>query len=157
MDKMSKTAKLLDRICRFLFWALMIGTVVILLGATFLTITWLRGGTLLKANQMYLLSFGKLELMLAPGVLAEVVNPGFEPWLLGLALLVLGSLILYFLMVLTVQDILKPFIERTPFQETVAKDLKRLSIPERRDFRRTDRHRWTCKFGARCCPLPFRC
>lgn len=128
MNAMSKTARYLDRFCNFLYWML-IGVAVILIFATgFLTVNYLITGSIFKPNNLYLISFGALQVMMAPGVLEEILTPGYEPWLLGMVVMVLGSLVMYFLMVLTVRDILQPFIHQTPFHETVAKDLKRLSV-----------------------------
>ena len=127
MNHMSKTARLLDRLCIFLYWTLILTTAVSILAVVFLTVNYLRTGAFLKLDRLTLLHFGNLNVMLAPDALREAIRPGFEPWLLVLFLLVPAALWIYFLMVSTVRDILKPFINRTPFQETVAKNLSRLA------------------------------
>ena len=128
MNAMSKTAKILDKICGFIYWLLIIVTVISLLGVALLVVTILMDTQLLRDNQSYTLTLGSLQLLLAPGVLPEIVREGFEPWLLGTIVFSIAAMPVYFVMLLTVRDVLKPFINREPFHETVAKDLKRLSI-----------------------------
>lgn len=127
MNHMSKTARLLDKLCVFLYWTLILTVAAAIVAVIFLTVNYLRTGAFLKLDLLNLLHFGNLNVMLAPGALREALLPGFEPWLLVLFLLVPAALWIYFLMVSTVRNILKPFINRTPFQETVAKNLSRLA------------------------------
>lgn len=127
MNTISRTAKTLDKVCGFVYWALILCIVVTIFVVGFLGISVLRGVPLLKPSESYLLSLGNLELLLAPGVLPEITVEGFEPLLLGMLIFSIASMPVYFLMLLTVRDVLQPFINREPFHETVAKDLKRLS------------------------------
>lgn len=127
MNHMSKTARILDKLCVFLYWTLILTVAAAIVAVIFLTVNFLRTGAFLKLDLLNLLHFGNLNVMLAPGALREALRPGFEPWLLVLFLLVPAALWIYFLMVSTVRNILKPFINRTPFQETVAKNLSRLA------------------------------
>lgn len=128
MHAMSKTAKILDKICGFIYWLVILFTVISLIGVGLLSATIFMDTQLLHSNQSYTLTLGSLQLLLAPGVLPEIVREGFEPWLLGTIVFSIAALPICFLMLLTVRDVLKPFINREPFHETVAKDLKRLSI-----------------------------
>lgn len=128
MNSISRTAKAIDKVCAFVYWVLMITTVIILFALVFFGISVFRGADVIKANQSYNLSLGSLELLLAPGVMAEITAPGYEKTLLWTAIFAMASMPVYFVMLLTVRDLLLPFIRREPFHETVAKDLKRLSI-----------------------------
>lgn len=128
MDTLSRTAKLLDKICNVIYWLLLICMVVVLIVTAILGFLIANNVELLRANQSYTLTLGRLELLLAPGVMADITSEGFEPFLFWTAVFSLASMPVYFVMLLTVRDILGPFIRREPFHETVAKDLKRLSI-----------------------------
>lgn len=127
MDKMSKTAGLLDKLCIFANWILVLAAVIVVIVTGFLAVFLFRGVPPLP-GESFLLSVGGLKLHLAPNVLSQIIIPGFEPWLLVVAALVVCSLGVYFLMTRTVREILRPFIDRTPFHETVAKNLKRLAV-----------------------------
>lgn len=128
MNTISRTAKILDKACACLYWIFNITTVILFFAVIFLIVTHLLGIQLIKANQSFTLSLGDLQLLLAPGVLAEITSPGYEKTLLLTAVFALCSMPVYLIMLLTVRDVLKPFIRREPFHETVAKDLKRLAI-----------------------------
>lgn len=128
MNSMSRTAKILDRICGFIYWLMIAAMVIMLFVLVFLGISMAVGAPLLKDNESYLLSLGNLELLLAPGVLAEILSDGWQPLLLWIVIFSIASMPVYFLMLLTIREVLQPFINREPFHETVAKDLKRLSI-----------------------------
>lgn len=127
MDKMSKTARILDKLCIFAYWVLILAAVIVVAATGCLTVFLFRGFPELP-NGSTLLSVGGLDLHLAPGVLSQIILPGFEPWLLAVAVLVFGSITVYFLMIRTIRDILHPFIHRTPFHKMVAENLKRLAI-----------------------------
>ncbi len=128
MNTISRTAKTLDRICKFIYWLMIVSMVIVLFVLAFLGISMAVGAPLLKDNESYLLSLGNLELLLAPGVLSEILSDGWQPLLLGIVIFSIVTMPVYFLMLLTIRDVLQPFINRTPFHETVAKDLKRLSV-----------------------------
>ena len=128
MNSISRTAKLLDRICGILYWVLLVGMVLCFFAVVLLAIPILGGTELFKDNQSYSLSLGSLRLLLAPGVMAGITAPGYEKNLLWTAIFALGSMPVYFVMLLTVRDVLQPFIRKEPFHGMVAKDLKRLSI-----------------------------
>ena len=128
MNTISRTAKLLDRVCAFFYWVLIVCFVVIFITMVILGSKLLNGVDLYKINASFTLTFGSLELLLAPGVMAELIRPGYEGTLLLALLFLMASVPVYFVMLLTVRDVLQPFIRREPFHETVAKDLKRLSI-----------------------------
>ncbi len=128
MDRISKTAKTLDKIVGFLYWVMIFAIVFGILTAAVLGFMVYMDTDFLKGNQSNLLSFGRLELLLAPGVLKEITVGNYGSYLLWTAVLTLVSAPVYCIALLTVRDILKPFIHCQPFHETVAKDLKTLSI-----------------------------
>lgn len=128
MDRLSKTAKTLDKIVGFLYWVTVFGIVFGILAAVVLGFMVHMDTEFLRSNQSNLLSFGQLELLLAPGVLKEITVGNYGSYLLWTAVLSLVSAPVYCIGLLTVRDILKPFIHCQPFHETVAKDLKTLSI-----------------------------
>lgn len=128
MDKMSKTARLLDRLCRFICSCLILVAIIILLAGVFVWIIHLRTGTAWKPELLHLMHFGNLSITLDPGTLSEALRPGFEPWMPVIFLLLAATFVVYYWMGKTIRAILRPFIDRTPFQETVARNLKQLSI-----------------------------
>lgn len=128
MNTISRTAKILDKICAALYWVLIVATVIILFTLIPLGVSVLRGDEIIKVNQSYTLTLGSLELLLAPGVMSEIAAPGYSWTLFWTTVFAMISMPVYFVMLLTVRDVLQPFIRREPFHETVAKDLKRLSI-----------------------------
>jgi len=128
MNTISRTARILDKICAVLYWLVLVAAVVIFIAVVILGIVFFRGADLLGVNVSYTLNLGSYQLQLAPGVMAQIASPGYERTLLLTAVFALCSMPVYFLMLLTVRDVLKPFIHSQPFHETVAKDLKRLAI-----------------------------
>lgn len=128
MDKLSKTAKTLDKVVGFLYWSMIFAIVFGIIAAGLLALMVGMDTDFLRENQSNLLTFGQLELLLAPGVLKEITTGNYGHYLLWTAVLTLVSAPVYSIALLTVRDILKPFINRTPFHETVARDLKTLSI-----------------------------
>ena len=128
MNSISRTAKVIDKVCAVLYWVLIVCFVVIFIALLILGSMLLRGVDIFNTTASFTLSLGGLELLLAPGVMAELVSPGYETTLLVTVLFAIASIPVYFLMLLAVRDVLQPFIRQEPFHETVAKDLKRLSI-----------------------------
>lgn len=128
MNTISRTAKILDRVCGVIYWLLLVCIVFFLFAAVLLIITAIHGMENPLPSQSITLSLGAVELLLAPDVLPQIVREGIVPWFIGAILLAAASLPIYFLMLLTVRGVLKPFINREPFHETVAAGLKRLSI-----------------------------
>lgn len=128
MEKMSKTARLLDRLCRFICSCLILVAIFILLAGVFVWIIHLRTGAAWKPELLHLMHFGNLSITLDPGTLSEALRPGFEPWMPVIFLLLAATFVVYYWMGKTIRAILRPFIDRTPFQETVARNLKQLSI-----------------------------
>ena len=128
MTAIPRTAKILDKVCRFLYWVLIFFTAVLAIAVVVLGVSVFKGTPLLKSTESYLLSFGNLELLLAPGVLTEILAPGFEPLLLAVMVLTLAAIPVLILELQTVRDILQPFIRTEPFHEAIAKGLHRLAI-----------------------------
>lgn len=128
MNTISRTARAIDKVCAAVYWVLIVATVIILFTLIPLGVSVLRGDEIIKANQSYNLALGSLELLLAPGVMSEIAAPGYGRTLFWTTVFAMVSMPVYFVMLLTVRDVLQPFIRREPFHETVAKDLKRLSI-----------------------------
>lgn len=128
MNAIPRTAKILDKVCRFLYWVLIFFTAVLAIAVVILGVSVFKGTPLLKSTESYLLSFGNLELLLAPGVLTEILAPGFEPLLLAVMVLTLAAIPVLILELQTVRDILQPFIRTEPFHEAIAKGLHRLAI-----------------------------
>lgn len=128
MDKLSKTAKTLDKIVGFLYWATILAAAFAILTTGVLALVVGKDASSLNGSQTQALTFGVLRLSLAPGVMEEIAVGNYGSYLLWTSVLSLVSAPVYCVALLTVRDILKPFIHRQPFQETVAKDLKRLAI-----------------------------
>lgn len=98
MDKLSRTARLLDKIIAIIYWIMVISAVLVILSIAILAF----------------LSINSPELW-----------TGFSA---GLSIYSLIGVPLYCVMLLTIRDTLKPFINRQPFHETVARNLRRLAI-----------------------------
>ena len=128
MDKMSKTAGVLDKLCIFAYWVLILVAAAGLLVTGFVVLCLFVGFPSSLPIESFLLSVGGLDLRLTIDALSQIIQPGYEPWLLIAAALVLATLFVYLRMVRTVRFILRPFIDRTPFHETVAKNLKHLAV-----------------------------
>lgn len=128
MNTISRTAKLLDRVIRFIRWAILFSIAAIAVFAGVLGFSVARGISLINPNLFYTLTFGNLKLQLAPGVLPEIAKEGLEMVLLAALLGALVSDVIYVLMLRIVQDVLRPFIDREPFHEAVARGLNRLSV-----------------------------
>lgn len=128
MNTISRTAKILDRVIRFIRWLIIFSIAAIAFFAVIGGIFAARGTLLVRADMIYTLTFGNLKLQLAPGVLPEIAGEGFEMVLLAALFSTLVAQVIYLLMLRTVRDVLRPFIEREPFHEAVACGLNRLSV-----------------------------
>ena len=128
MNSISRTAKILDRVIRFIRWLFIFSIAITIVFAVIFGISVARGTSLLRAELVYTLTFGNLELQLAPGVLPEITHEGLELVLLAAQFSSLAGFVICMLILRTIRDILRPFIDRKPFHEAVACGLKRLSV-----------------------------
>ena len=122
MNKMKTAAKLLDRIMSVLYWIALISTAFILLCTVLFALV--SGIPDLLRQSSVAVPLGSLLVTLRP----EAVPAGAEKTVLFLSVYQLICMPLYCLILLTIRDALKPFINGEPFHETVAKNLKRLAI-----------------------------
>ena len=123
MNKMSKAAKILDRIIAVIFWITLTVTVLSIIG----------GGILLLLNgripnrsdwPLTTLNFGSLELLLHP----NAVPQSYGSYLLAAALFLLVHVPVLCIMLRTLRDTLKPFIACQPFHDTISRNLRKLAI-----------------------------
>lgn len=128
MNKLSKTAKALDKFVAFAYGVTIVAMAIGILGGIILAVGVAKDAEFLKSNTSNLLSFGRLKLLLAPGVLKEITVGNYGVYLLWMLAAAMVSTPVYCVALLTVRDILNPFIHQQPFHETVAKDLRKLSI-----------------------------
>lgn len=123
MDKMSKTAKILDRILAVIFWAIVVGSVLALIGMCVLAV--LQGSFPGRSEwPVTALELGNLELTLHP----DAVPQNYGRFLLAAGVLLLVHVPVFCIMLRTVRNTLKPFIERQPFHDTVSRNLRRLAV-----------------------------
>ena len=123
MDKMSKTAKILDRIIRVVQWLVTLAAVFgivfcLAVGCAALTHSPIFGMAYTSIN------LGSVSLTLAAGVPTAISRGVY----LALAFFGTMALPVYCIILKTIRDILRPFIHHEPFHETVARNLHRLSI-----------------------------
>ena len=128
MNTISRTAKILDRVIRFIRWLFIFAIAITIVFAVIFVISVARGTSLLSDELVYTLTFGNLKLQLAPGVLPEITHEGLEIVLLAAQFSSLVGFVICMLILRTVRDILRPFIDQEPFHEAVACGLKRLSV-----------------------------
>lgn len=123
MKKMSRTAKVLDRIIAVIYWVMLVMTVLCVIAVALLAVVNHR---IPDRSDWPLtsLELGGVELVLHP----DAVPAGYGNYLVLLSVYALLGMPLYCIILLTIRDILKPFILRRPFHATVAKDLHRLAI-----------------------------
>ena len=123
MNKMSKAAKILDRIIAVIFWLTLSVTVLCIIGGGVLLFL---GGKLPNRSYWPLttLNFGNLELLLRP----DAVPQSYGSYLLAAALFLLVHVPVFCIMLRTLRDTLKPFIACQPFHDTISKNLRKLAI-----------------------------
>ncbi len=121
MKLLRRTARLLDRILAILYYPFLVVACLSVMGCL-LNVVLSCFGVQILGDQATLLLLGNLTLTLAPE--AATVVPGWVPTVLS----ALGVVYLPVscIMLLCVRDILKPFIQGTPFHETVARNLRTL-------------------------------
>lgn len=123
MDKMSKTAKALDRVLTVIFWTALAVTAICLIGVVVLAL--LQGRFPHRSEwPVTALELGNWKLTLHP----DAVPQSFGAYLLTAGLVLLVHVPLYCIILRTVRDTLKPFIQRQPFHDTVAANLRRLAM-----------------------------
>lgn len=128
METMSRTAKILDGVIRFIRWLIIFSIAITIVIAVIFGISVARGTSLVYDDMIYTLTFGNLELQLAPGVLQEITRGELEIVLLAALFSALVGFVIFMLILRTIRDILRPFIDQEPFHEAVACGLKRLSV-----------------------------
>ena len=123
MNKMSKTAKLLDRIIAVIFWVTLVVTVLCIIGGCAVL---LLSGKIPNRSDWPLttLNFGSLELTLHP----DAVPHNYGGYLLAAALFLLVHVPVLCIMLHTLRDTLKPFIACQPFHDTISRNLRKLAI-----------------------------
>ena len=123
MDKMSKAAKILDRILAVIFWLTLIAAIVGTVGICVLAVL---HGRLPNRSEwpVTALELGSLSLTLHP----DAVPQNFGSYLLAAGLLLLVNVPVYCIMLRTLRHTLKPFIARQPFHDTISENLRRLAI-----------------------------
>lgn len=128
MDKLSKTAKGLDTFFKILLRIWMIGTVlgiVVILFTLYLTTGGLNLFEDIGVSMLQKLNFGMVTFHLSPNfVFVEGVGQTYFIILLVVGLLAIP---VFYLMIRFIRNILKPMIEKEPFHETLAVNLKRLA------------------------------
>lgn len=123
MEKMSRTAKVLDQIIAVVYALMLLCTVLGILMLVMMVFLALTDSPILAMMDTSL-DLGHVTLVLADGA-----EPVLSRWYwLALTVFSCLSLPVYCIILLTIRDILKPFIARQPFHGTVAKDLHRLAI-----------------------------
>lgn len=127
MNSISRTAKTLDKVFAVLYWLIIAGIVLLLIMAVTLATPLYKGTPLINSEQIYTLTFGSLKLMLAPGVMPQIIKGDVYPFLFAIFLATTVTAVMLLLMMRTVRNILRPFIRQEPFHETIAHGLKRLS------------------------------
>ena len=83
MNTISRTAKILDRVCGVIYWLLLVCIIFFLFAAVLLVITAIHGMENPLPSQSITLSLGAVELLLAPDVLPQIVREGIVPWFIG--------------------------------------------------------------------------
>ena len=123
MNKMSKAAKILDRILAVIFWFTLIAAI---LGAVAICILALLHGRFPHRSEWPItsLELGSLSLTLHPDAVPET----FGSYLLAAGLLLLVNIPVYCIMLRTLRHTLKPFIAHQPFHDTISKNLRKLAI-----------------------------
>ena len=123
MNKMSKTARILDRIIAVIFWITLVVTALCIIGGC--TLLFL-GGRLPNRSDWPLttLNLGNLELLLHP----DAVPHNYGTYLLAGAVFLLVHVPVLCIMLRTLRDTLKPFIARQPFHDTISQNLRKLPI-----------------------------
>lgn len=123
MNKMSKAAKILDRIVAVIFWITLSVTALCILGGGILLL--LRGRIPDRSDwPLTTLTFGSLELLLHP----DAVPRNYGSYLLAAALFLLVHVPVFCIMLRTLRDTLKPFIACQPFHDTISRNLRKLAI-----------------------------
>ena len=123
MDKMSKAAKILDRILAVIFWVTLAVAILCVVGICILA---LMHGRFPHRSQwpVTALELGSLSLTLHP----DAVPQNFGSYLLAAGLLLLVNVPVYCILLRTLQHTLKPFIARQPFHDTISENLRRLAV-----------------------------
>lgn len=124
MNKISKTARLLDRVIAVVYWLLIIAVPVML--ATFIPA--IRAMTQQSDRSLARLSLGDVEFLLAPGILHQITTGESHIAYISALVASLISVPVFILLLRTIRSALRPFIDRTPFHDTVAKNLKKLAV-----------------------------
>ncbi len=123
MNKMSKAARILDRIIAVIFWLTLSVTVLCIIGGGVLLL--LRGRIPDRSYwPLTTLNFGSLELLLHP----DAVPRNYGSYLLAAVLFLLVHVPVFCIMLRTLRDTLKPFITCQPFHDTISKNLRKLAI-----------------------------
>lgn len=128
MDKLSKIAKGLDTFFKILLRIWAVGMIIGVFGILLAGYLALGGWNLFEetgATMLKNLHFGMLTLNLAPDYqITEGVGLTYT-----IVLLIVGVLAIpvFYLMIRFIRNILKPMMEKEPFHETLAVNLKRLA------------------------------
>lgn len=123
MTKMSKAAKLLDRILAVIFWVTLVVTVISIIGVGILAS--LSSNIPNRSDwPLTTLNFGSLELTLHP----DAIPHNYGSFLLASCLFLLVHVPLLCIMLCTLRDTLKPFIACQPFHDTISRNLRKLAI-----------------------------
>lgn len=123
MDKMSKAAKILDRILAVIFWVTLIAAILGTVGICILAM--LHGRFPHRSEWPSIaLDLGNLSLTLHP----DAVPQNFGSYLLAAGLLLLVNVPVYCILLRTLRHTLKPFIARQPFHDTISANLRKLAI-----------------------------
>ena len=123
MNSISRTAKTLDKILQAIQWLITLACILGILACLFIGYTALTNAPVFSMIDSTI-DLGSISLDIAAGA-----APPVSRWTyLTLAFFGVLALPVYCIILKTIRDILQPFIHRQPFQETVARDLHRLSI-----------------------------
>lgn len=120
MNKMSKTAKVLDRIIAAIFWTTLAVTVICVIGVGLLVL--MNGGS--PDWSVTTLKLGQLELILHP----DAVPQNFGRYHLWSIVLLLVNVPVYCIILRTLRDTLKPFIAQQPFHDAISRNLRKLAV-----------------------------
>lgn len=123
MNKISKTAIVLDRIIAVIFWITLAVTMVCVIGIGILA---LLNGNIPNRSDWPLtsLKLGNLELILHP----DAVPRNYGSYFVTASLLLLMHVPVYCFILRTIRDTLKPFIVQQPFHDTISRNLRKLAI-----------------------------
>lgn len=123
MDKLSRTAKVLDKIIAVIFRILLIASAVCTIVLTVFLFLHARDPQRWSWTPTTL-ELGNVELFLHP----DAIPANFGSYLTAVCVYLLVIALVNCIGLQTVRDILKPFIHRQPFHDTVARNLRKLAV-----------------------------